>query len=96
MYADNLTFGNQYQILFNVLDETNNNIGSLVYYGMIPNNTTQQTGISDTKLSTVLLHYSTSATPQLKIQLGNFNFNLSFFNKLSVASIKVIAHQWTK
>lgn len=91
-----LTFGDQYQLLFTILNEDNFTLGSMVTNLMIPNTSAQSTGVAEQTLTNTLVINTTSATPKLRIALSNFDFSIAFENKLSVASIRLHVHEWTK
>ncbi|WP_312048037.1 hypothetical protein [Anaerotignum sp.] len=83
-------FGSTYQILFNLLNETNSNIVDLVYNGIIPND---PNAILENQLSIQLLYNTAALSPSLRVLLSNFNFNLAFENKLSVFDIILIVQK---
>lgn len=84
-------FGSTYQILFNILNESDSSINNLVYNGIIPND---PNAVLDTQLSIQFLYNTTNLAPSLRILLSNFDFNLAFENKLSVFDIIVIVQKW--
>lgn len=84
-------FGSTYQILFSILNETNTNLYSLVYNGIIPND---PNAVLDTQLSVEFLNNTSSPTPNLKVVLSNFNFDVAFDNMLDVFDIILIVNQW--
>ncbi len=92
LYATELTFGTSYQILFNMLNEANTTINSLVYEGMVPNDF--DTSIGETLLSLSFLYNTAALSPALRIELGNFNFSLAFENQLSAFDIILVVQKW--
>ncbi|WBW98985.1 collagen-like triple helix repeat-containing protein [Oceanirhabdus sp. W0125-5] len=85
-------FGSTFQILFNILSKTNRTLGSLNYFGIIPND---PNAIIETTLSKAFL-FNASAGSGIKIALSNFNFDLAFEKKLSVYDIIIIVQKWEK
>ncbi len=83
-------FGSTYQILFNILNETNSNVINLNYNGIIPND---PNAVLDDQLSIQLLYNTNAISPSLRILLSNFNFNLAFESKLSVYDIIFIVQK---
>lgn len=84
-------FGSTYQILFNVLDESSSAINSLVYNGIIPNDSN---AILDNALTIQFLWNTASLSPSLRVILSNFDFSLAFENSLGVFDIILIAQKW--
>ena len=62
----------------------------MVYNGIIPND---PNAVLDTQLIIQFLYSTVNPTPNLKIVLSNFNFNLAFQNKLSVYDIIFIVEK---
>lgn len=81
-----LPVGDTYQILFEIVDENNAIYSSVVYYGIIPAN---QEGVVQVDLSNSFIAYNGTTTPQLKVRLSNFNFDLAFEKKLSAYDIAI-------
>lgn len=87
------TFGTPFQILFNILNESNANVSDLSYNGIISKD---PDAVIEVQLSTEFLYNATGPTPSLKIALSNFNFPLAFEGKLSVFDIIFIVQKWEK
>lgn len=85
------TFGDTFQILFELVDRNDSSLGSLVYNGMIPND---PNAIIDVDLSSNILIYDPSVSPQIKIRLSNFDFSNAFENQLSVFDIAIQVQKW--
>lgn len=85
------TFGDVYQILFNIVDRNDSTVGSLVFNGIIPND---PNAILDVDLSSNILIYDASVSPQIKIRLSNFDFSNAFENQLSVFDIAIQVQKW--
>ena len=83
-------FGSTYQILFNLLNESNANVVDLVYNGIIPND---PNAILENQLSIQLLYNTAALSPSLRVLLSNFNFSLAFQNQLSVFDIIFIVEK---
>lgn len=83
-------FGSTYQILFNLLNESNANVVDLVYNGIIPND---PNAILENQLSIQLLYNTAALSPSLRVLLSNFNFSLAFQNQLSVFDIIFIVQK---
>lgn len=83
-------FGSTYQILFNMINEANNNVVDLNYDGIIPNDSN---AILDTQLSIQLLYNTDAVSPSLRVLLSNFNFDLAFQNQLGVFDIIFIVQK---
>lgn len=79
------TFGDEYQVLFNVMDDTNTTIFPMSYYGIVANTASQFATGNIACIS--FLHNFTSATPAVKLRLDNFNYTLAFENKFNINSI---------
>lgn len=87
------TVGNSYQILFNIMNASDSTIGSMTYMGTIPLD--NGTAIAEATLNFNLVVSDTVSAPELKIALGNFDFNLAFLNQLSVFDITIQVQRWT-
>ena len=85
------TAGLTYQILLNVLNESNYSINNLVFNGIFPND---PNAILDNQLMIQFLYDSANSAPNLKIVLSNFNFSNAFEGKLSIFDIIIIVHKW--
>jgi hypothetical protein len=86
------TFGSSYQMLFNIADETNFVLNSLVYEGIVPNDA--DTAIAEVLLSLSFLNNTNAPNPALKIILSNFNFGFAFESTLSVFDIILVVQKW--
>jgi hypothetical protein len=86
------TFGSSYQLLFNIADETNFVLNSLVYEGIVPNDA--DTAIAEVLLSLSFLNNTNAPNPALKIILSNFNFGFAFESTLSVFDIILVVQKW--
>jgi hypothetical protein len=86
------TFGSSYQMLFNIADETNFVLNSLVYEGIVPNDA--ETAIAEVLLSLSFLNNTNAPNPALKIILSNFNFGFAFESTLSVFDIILVVQKW--
>ena len=86
------TFGLSYQMLFNIMNETNFTINSMIYEGIIPNDA--DTAIAETQLSLSFLYNTDAAIPGFKIAVGNFNYNYAFNNQLFVYDIIIVVQKW--
>lgn len=85
-------FGLSYQILFNMLNEQDTAINSLVYEGIVSKDA--DTSIAEVLLSKAFLYYTAGASPSLRILLSNFNFAFAFENSLSVFDIILVVQKW--
>lgn len=85
-------FGLSYQILFNMLNEQDTAINSLVYEGIVSKDA--DTSIAEVLLSKAFLYYTAEASPSLRILLSNFNFAFAFENSLSVFDIILVVQKW--
>ncbi len=89
------TFGSSYQIIFNVLDDTNFVVTSLVYEGIVPNDADE--ALAEVLLSRSVLMYAPSANPTLRVVLSNFSkFSYAFENTLNVASLNLTVQKWQR
>jgi hypothetical protein len=86
------TFGSSYQILFNIANESNFVLNSLVYEGIVPSDA--DTAIAETLLSLSFLNNTAAPNPALKILLSNFNFNFAFEGTLSAYDIILVVQKW--
>lgn len=88
-------FGLSYQIIFTILDDSNFEITSLLYEGIVPKDA--DTAIAEVLLSRSVLFYTGSANPALRIVLSNFSkFNYAYENKLSVQNLILTVQKWEK
>ena len=76
--------GNTYQVLLELVDNSNNILTSINQQQNIPSDLN---AIQSNMQNLSYLYYSEDANPELKLRLSNFNFGLSFDSKLSVYSI---------
>jgi hypothetical protein len=86
------TFGSSYQILFNIANESNFILNSLVYEGIVPSDA--DAAIAETLLSLSFLNNTAAPNPALKILLSNFNFNFAFEGTLSAYDIILVVQKW--
>jgi hypothetical protein len=86
------TFGSSYQILFNIANESNFVLNSLVYEGIVPSDA--DAAIAETLLSLSFLNNTAAPNPALKILLSNFNFNFAFEGTLSAYDIILVVQKW--
>lgn len=82
------TSGSVTQILFNILSHSVN-LGSLSKLQIIPADTN---AVIEDKMGMTFIHNFENRSPELSIQLANFNFDDAFIN-LSVFDIIVIAEK---
>ena len=87
------TFGDEFQVLFNLYDDVGQ-IFAITDYKIVPNSGSQN--VTSNLVSLSFLHNFSAASPELKLKLDNFNFNLAFQNKLSVFSIYLVVQKFEK
>lgn len=85
------TAGSTYQVLFNILNESDYAINNLAFNGAFPND---PNAVMEEQLMIQFLYYSANSAPNLKIVLSNFNFNNAFNHELSIFDIIVIVQKW--
>ena len=85
-------FGSSYQILFNVLNETDFVVTSLLYEGLVPSDA--DTALAETLLSRSLIYNTQAVNPTLKIILSNFNYSFAFEQKLGVSNLILMVQKW--
>lgn len=85
------TAGSTYQILFNILNESDYIINNLVLNGAF---TDDPNAIIENQLMTQFLYYSANSAPSLKIVLSSFDFSNAYEHELSIYDIIVIVQKW--